>query len=267
MERKGRNTGYTATVCGATPALLDQRDQDLVCGTRPQHEGVGLIAQRCKQARLSIEVTQAANQHDCSTPQHHMHSKVASSWVPEQQPTQNIMQDTPELEGIGPTMQHKTCIKPTAAVSVNTTADQKGAELMAQPDPDPALTLHDPDPDWATAVSSAADGVSFTEDVPTTCDGNPSPMQDIGHNENIPADAAPTPTPEKLQLAQECPAPAYMAKVLKGAAAIHKSYAQAAQHSPGRTMHALYNYDRSTRCTQKAAKGCKKTQVRVYAQV
>ena len=93
--------------------------------------------------------------------------------------------------------------------------------------------------------------------MPTICDGklnivigNPSPMEDIGHNEDIPAghnedipaDAAPTPTPGKPQLAQECPAPVYhvMVKVSKRDAAIHKSYAQAAHHSPERTMHGLY---------------------------
>ena len=141
------------------------------------------------------------------------------------------MQDTPELGGVGPTTQHKTCIKPTAAVAFNNTADQKGAETLAQPNPDP---------DWAGAVLSAADGASFTEDMPTSCDGNPSPMEDSGHNEDIPEDAAPTQTPEKPQLAQECPAPVYMAKVSKGAAAIHMSCAQAAQHSPERTMHDLY---------------------------
>ena len=67
-------------------------------------------------------------------------------------------------------------------------------------------------------------------------------MEDIGYNEDIPADANPMPTLEKLQLAQECPAPLYnvMAKVSKGAAAVHKSYAQAAQPSPERTMYGLY---------------------------
>jgi len=109
---------------------------------------MGLIAQRCKQARLSLEATQAANQHDASMPQHQ--SKVASSWVPEQQPTQNITQDTPELGGVGLTTQHNTCIKPTAAVSINTASDQKGTEPMPQSDPDPG-------PDQATAVPSAAE--------------------------------------------------------------------------------------------------------------
>ena len=134
-------------------------------------------------------------------------------------------------------MQHETCINPTAAVAINTAADQKGAEQMARPDLDP-----DPDPDWAAAVSSTADGVSFTVDMPTIWDGNPSLMKDITfcHNKDIPADAAPMPTPKKLQLAQECPASVYMAKVSKGDAAIHKSYAQAAHHSPERTMHDLY---------------------------
>ena len=47
---------------------------------------------------------------------------------------------------------------------------------MAQPDPDQV----------AAEVSLTADEVSFTEDLPTICDGNPSPMEDIGHNEDIP---------------------------------------------------------------------------------
>jgi len=34
-------------------------------------------------------------------------------------------------------------------------------------------------------------------------------MKDIGHNENIPADSSPTPTPEKPQLAPGCPVPVY----------------------------------------------------------
>ena len=51
-------------------------------------------------------------------------------------------------------------------------------------------------------------------------------------------DVAYTPTPEKPQLVQECPAPVYMAKASNGAAAIQKSHAQAAQHSQERTMHA-----------------------------
>ena len=45
------------------------------------------------------------------------------------------------------------------------------------------------------------------------CDGNPSPIKDIGHNESIPADVTSTPTPKKPPMAQECPAPVYMAKV------------------------------------------------------
>ena len=94
-------------------------------------------------------------------------------------------------------------------MAINTAADQKGAEQMAQPDPDP-----EPNYDRAAAVTSAADGVSLTEDMPTVCDGSPSLMKDIGHNEGIPVDAASTPTrtPKKPQLAQECPAPVYMAK-------------------------------------------------------
>ena len=102
MERKGRSAGYTATVHGATPALITQPDQ--VRGTRPQHEGVGIIAQRCKQARLSLEATHAVNciRHDSSTPQRD--TKVAGNWSSEQQPTQtdrtsrNIPQN---LEGYG----------------------------------------------------------------------------------------------------------------------------------------------------------------------
>ena len=45
MERRDRNGAHSATVCETTPALLEQRDQ--VCGTRPQHDGVGLVPQRC----------------------------------------------------------------------------------------------------------------------------------------------------------------------------------------------------------------------------
>ena len=64
-------------------------------------------------------------------------------------------------------------------------------------------------------------------------------MEDIGHNEDTPVGVASTPTPEKSQLVQECPAPVYMAKVSNGAAEIHKSYSQAVQHSPERTRHGL----------------------------
>ena len=95
--------------------------------------------------------------------------------------------------------------KPTAAVAIEAAADQKGVELSAQPDPNPG-------PDWVIVTSSAADGVSPTEDMPTMSDGNPTPGEDIGYNEDIPADATPTPTPEKPQLAQERPALVYMAR-------------------------------------------------------
>ena len=67
-------------------------------------------------------------------------------------------------------------------------------------------------------------------------------MEDIGHNEDTPVGVASTPTPEKSQLVQDCPAPVYMAKVSNGAAEIHKSYAQAVctvQHFPERTRHGL----------------------------
>ena len=95
---------------------------------------------------------------------------MACDWVSEHQPTPNIIEDTPEFGGVGPTTQHEICIKPTAAVAINTAAYQKGAEQMAQPDPDP-------DPDRAASeVSSAADGDSSTEDLPTIVDGSPSPM-------------------------------------------------------------------------------------------
>ena len=69
-------------------------------------------------------------------------------------------------------MQHKSCIEPTAAVSIDPAADHKGAELSAQPDPDP-------DPDRAAASSSAV-GVSPTEDIPTMWGGNLSPMDRVG---------------------------------------------------------------------------------------
>ena len=115
-------------------------------------------------------------------------SKVASS-VPEQHSTQIVMQDIPEFKGVGPITQHMTCIKPTAAVAIDPAADQKGAELSADPGPDP---------DRATAVAaSAADEVSSTEDMPTVCDGNPSPTKGIGHNEGIQGDVTPMPTPKK----------------------------------------------------------------------
>ena len=104
MERRDRNGGYSATVCGATPALLEQRDQ--VCGTRPQHDGVGLVAQRCKQARLDLEATQAVNQQDASTPQHLSQPKIASDWISEQQHAPNIIEDTPDIGGVGQTTQH-----------------------------------------------------------------------------------------------------------------------------------------------------------------
>ena len=69
-----------------------------------------------------------------------------------------------------PTTQHRTCIKLAAAVKISTAANRKGAEPMAQPDPDPDPGP-DPDPEQVTAGSSAADGVSFAQDVPTICDG------------------------------------------------------------------------------------------------
>ena len=126
-------------------------------------------------------------------------SKGASSWVPEQHHTQIVMQDTPDFEGVGPITQHKSCIKPTAAVAIDPAADQKGAVVSA-----------DPDPDQVTAVAaSAADGVSSTEETPAVCDDNPSPMKDIDHDEGILVDVTPTPTLKKLELAQQCPAPVY----------------------------------------------------------
>ena len=66
---------------------------------------------------------------------------------------------------------------------------------------------HDPDPDRTAAeVSLAADGDSSTEDMPTIGGGNPTPMEDMGYNENIPVDVVSTLTPERSQLVQECPA-------------------------------------------------------------
>ena len=57
--------------------------------------------------------------------------------------------------------------------------------------------------------------------MPTICDGSPGPLnsKDIGHTEDISADAASTPTLEKPQLAQECPAPVYMARTSNSTAA------------------------------------------------
>ena len=163
---------------------------------RPQYEGVGHVAQRCKKARLSLENNQTANHHDAGALQHQ--SKGASRWVPEQQSTPIITQNTSESKGVGPTTQHKNCTKPAAAVAIEAAADQKGVEPSTQSDPDPEP---DPDPDWAIAASAAADGVSPTEDMPTLSDGNLSPGEDIGYNEDIPADATPTPTPKKPQSA------------------------------------------------------------------
>ena len=108
-----------------------------MCGTRPQHIGVGLVAQRCncKKARLDLEATQAVNQQDASAPQHQ--PKVTGECVSEQQHYPNIIEDTPDIGGVGQTTQHEVCIEPTAAVAIDTSSDQKGAERMVQPDPDP----------------------------------------------------------------------------------------------------------------------------------
>ena len=92
---------------------------------------MGLVAQLCNQARLDLKATQAANQHDASVPQYQ--PKMASDWVSEQQPAANTIEDTPEFGGVGPTTQHEICIKPTAAVSINTAADQEGAECGGAP--------------------------------------------------------------------------------------------------------------------------------------
>ena len=97
-------------------------------------------------------------------------------------------------------------------MAIDTAAEQKGTEHMAQPDPDP-------DPDrTASEVPSAVDRDSTTEDLPTTGDDNSSPMEAISHNEDIPVDVASTLTHEKLQPVRECPAPVYnvMAKVSTG---------------------------------------------------
>ena len=78
----------------------------------------------------------------------------------------NIIEDTPAIGGVGQTTQYETCIEPTAAVAIDTAADQKDTEHMAQPGPGP-----DPDPGparTASEVSSAADGDSTTEDLPTS---------------------------------------------------------------------------------------------------
>ena len=104
-------------------------------------------------------------------------------------------------------------------MAINTAADQKGAAQMAQPGPGSG-----PDPDRAAALSSDADGASFTEDMPTICGGSPSPMKDIGHNEDITAGAASTPAPKKPQLAQECPAPVYMARTSNSTADTKEAY-------------------------------------------
>ena len=51
MERRDHNAnaGDSAMVCGATAALREQQDQ--VCGTRPEQEGVGLVARCCKREK------------------------------------------------------------------------------------------------------------------------------------------------------------------------------------------------------------------------
>ena len=75
---------------------------------------------------------------------------------------------------------------------------------MADPDPDPDRT--------AAEVSFAANGDSSTEDMPTIGGGNPTHMEDMGYNENIPVDVVSTLTPEMSQLVQECTALVYMVK-------------------------------------------------------
>ena len=52
IKGKSHNAGYIATRYEAIPAPPEQRER--VCGIRSQHEGVGLAAQRCKKARLSL---------------------------------------------------------------------------------------------------------------------------------------------------------------------------------------------------------------------
>ena len=84
-------------------------------------------------------------------------------------------------------------------MAIDTAADQKVTEHMAQTDPDP-----DPDPDrTASEVSSAADRDSTTEDLPTIVDGSPSSMEDRVDKENIPEDVVSMLMHEKLQLAQD----------------------------------------------------------------
>ena len=91
---------------------------------------------------------------------------------------------------------------------------------MAQPDPDP-----DPDPgpdQTASEAPSDADGYSTTEDLPTTGEDNSSPMEDIGHSEDIPVDVASM--PERLQPVQECLAPVHMARTSSPTADIKDAY-------------------------------------------
>ena len=68
--------------------------------------------------------------------------------------------------------------------------------------------MADPDPDRTAAeLSSDVDGDSSTKDIiPTIGDSIPTPMEDMGYNESIPVDVVSTLTPERSQLAQECPA-------------------------------------------------------------
>ena len=64
-------------------------------------------------------------------------------------------------------------------------------------------------------------------------------MKDIGHNEGIPADAAPTPTPEMPQLAQEFPAPMYMAKTFEDTTEPNERYVVSLYDSSGCLAHSI----------------------------
>ena len=79
------------------PGHRDEQRQPVSCGGPFLDPGSGMPRAFCapapgwfrahKQAWLPLEATQAADQHDTSTPQ--QQSNVASRWAPEQQPTQN----------------------------------------------------------------------------------------------------------------------------------------------------------------------------------
>ena len=73
----------------------------------------------------------------------------------------------------------------------------------------------------------------------TICDGDSSPAEDIGYNEDIPADASPTPTLENPQLAHGCPAPVYMARTCQDATESKESYVISLHDGAGCLAHSI----------------------------